>query len=115
MAIFFFFGDSAMGEVLKLPLLATHYREHLQRNPAMGTIEFLSMHYWGKDIQDHDSSQDMRLPFKNLAHSQGTMLFCNHQSVLMFGGITESTSKSNFLYLDKPYHLLLSKQFRPPQ
>ncbi|SEB18083.1 hypothetical protein [Pedobacter hartonius] len=34
-------------------------------------MQFLSMHYWCKDINDKDGKEDMKLPFKKLQlHSQ---------------------------------------------
>ncbi len=51
-------------QLLRLPLLAVHFLDHVQRNPQTGVLEFMKMHYWGKDIADKDDSQDANLPFK---------------------------------------------------
>jgi len=51
-------------QILKLPLLIRHYTEHKILNPDIDVIEFLSMHYWGEDMDDNDEEKDMELPFK---------------------------------------------------
>lgn len=53
-------------EVLRLPLLIEHYREHKQQVEDLSFWDFLVMHY--KTDVAHDN-QDHRLPFKDRAHS----------------------------------------------
>ncbi|MCX2480956.1 hypothetical protein OQY15_17760 [Pedobacter sp. MC2016-15] len=53
-------------ELSKLPLLFEHFSEHQQRNPSVTFVDFLSMHYWGDDLDDNDDNRDMQLPFKKL-------------------------------------------------
>jgi hypothetical protein len=55
---------TSLYQVLKLPSLVRHYTEHKALNPAIGVMDFLSMHYWGQDIDDNDDEKDMQLPFK---------------------------------------------------
>lgn len=43
-----------------------HYMEHRERDNRIEMLEFLSMHYWGQDINDSDQDRDMQLPFKNV-------------------------------------------------
>jgi hypothetical protein len=38
--------------------------EHKKLNKEIGFVDFLSMHYWGKDLNDNDHDRDMQLPFK---------------------------------------------------
>ena len=35
-------------------------------NSDVGIVEFLSMHYWGTDLNDNDQDKDMKLPFKKV-------------------------------------------------
>lgn len=49
---------------MKLPVLITHFNEHKQRDNNVTFVDFLSMHYWGTDIDDHDEDRDSQLPFK---------------------------------------------------
>jgi hypothetical protein len=38
--------------------------EHQQLDRSISILDFLSMHYWGQDINDNDQDRDMQLPFK---------------------------------------------------
>lgn len=49
-------------------MLFTHYMEHQKQLGDLGIVQFLSMHYWGEDLDDDDQDQDMRLPFKKLSN-----------------------------------------------
>ena len=49
----------------RAPLMVIHYLDHAHRNHEINFSDFLSMHYWGKDIKDNDDQQDQQLPFKN--------------------------------------------------
>ena len=55
-------------QLLKAPRLIAHYLDHQQRDTDIGLFQFLSMHYWGKDINDNDDQQDRQLPFKSIDH-----------------------------------------------
>lgn len=57
-------SNTSFNEVFKLPALVTHYIEHHRLDNNVGIIRFLSMHYWGEDINDNDQDKDMQLPFK---------------------------------------------------
>jgi hypothetical protein len=37
-------------------------------------LKFLSMHYWGQDINDNDGDRDMQLPFKNVDQNAVTQV-----------------------------------------
>jgi hypothetical protein len=50
---------------IKLPILLEHFTEHRQRDPHVTIMEFLAMHYWGRDINDDDDARDRQLPFKD--------------------------------------------------
>ncbi|GAO45496.1 hypothetical protein FPE01S_05_01910 [Flavihumibacter petaseus NBRC 106054] len=50
---------------MKLQVLVAHFMEHQQLDRQLGFIDFLSMHYWGTDLNDHDEERDRQLPFKS--------------------------------------------------
>ena len=57
-------------QLFKRPVLFQHYAEHKQLDDSVSFTEFLSMHYWGNDLNDNDNDRDMQLPFKKLdAHA----------------------------------------------
>ena len=75
----------SLHHIFKIPVLVAHYFEHQQRGPEITVMEFLSMHYWGQDIDDNDQDRDMQLPFKKFDLSQSvTTLFFNQGSQFNF-------------------------------
>lgn len=64
----------SLQQLFKVPVLIVHFFEHQERNESITFLEFLSMHYWGNDIDDNDQDRDMQLPFKkaDLDHSSQT-------------------------------------------
>ncbi|MCD8740667.1 hypothetical protein LT679_08655 [Mucilaginibacter roseus] len=61
-------------QLFKLPILFQHYAEHKERNTRVSFVDFLSMHYWGDDMDDNDDDRDMQLPFKKIdAHITQTI------------------------------------------
>ncbi len=64
-AFFFFFGATEIHQLLKLPGLISHFREHREEDPSMNLISFLKLHYSGTHPQDRDEDKDSELPFKS--------------------------------------------------
>jgi hypothetical protein len=56
---------TASREILKLPLLAEHFYDHIEENRNTGLISFLVMHYYTEDGTDVDADEDNQLPFKS--------------------------------------------------
>ncbi len=62
----YLFGSTQAGQLLKLPLLVTHYVQHKAENPQISFLAFLKIHYVDPQPYDADYQQDMQLPFKTL-------------------------------------------------
>ncbi|MCC8407944.1 hypothetical protein LJ707_03320 [Mucilaginibacter sp. UR6-1] len=102
-------------QLFKLPILFEHFAEHKQRDKSVSLMEFLSMHYWGDDLNDNDNDRDMQLPFKKLDV---------HVTHVFFLPVVRSITIKNYIEtLNKPYSLYrqgfipdpaLSALFRPP-
>ncbi len=60
----YLFGATNACQVLKLPLLVTHYIKHKQESPFITLGSFVKMHYIDPQPFDADYAQDMQLPFK---------------------------------------------------
>ena len=58
-------GSTNACQLLKLPLLITHYIKHKQESPYMDLRSFIKMHYIDPQPFDDDYAQDMQLPFKS--------------------------------------------------
>ena len=52
-------------QVLKIPVLVSHYNEHHQQNRDIRFFDFIELHYLGNDVRDADYEKDQQLPFKN--------------------------------------------------
>lgn len=60
--------STATFELLKLPLLASHYTAHLAQNKNIGFLSFLTTHYYTENGTDKDAAEDNKLPFKSKAN-----------------------------------------------
>lgn len=61
-------GNTSFHQLSKLNFLVRHFQQHQERDHSLSFIGFLRMHYWGKDLPDHDDEQDNQLPFKRTTH-----------------------------------------------
>jgi len=52
-------------QLVKLPILVEHFKEHKSKNKELTLLKFLSMHYAAEETQDADHDTDMKLPFKS--------------------------------------------------
>lgn len=67
-------NSSFVQQFYKLPILIEHYQEH-KKLMDLSFIDFLSMHYWGEDLNDNDDDRDMKLPFKTINNSSPSFVF----------------------------------------
>lgn len=56
-------------QVLKLPLLFSHYAEHLDKEKSHSFLDFLKDHYIDDDGTISDNDTDRKLPFKETGRS----------------------------------------------
>jgi hypothetical protein len=61
----YIFTSTDFCELLKLPLLVKHYKEH-QKESDVNFSEFVYQHYTKGDVLDADRDQDMKLPYKSI-------------------------------------------------
>lgn len=87
-------------QVLKLPILVTHYTEHIEKKVNHTFSEFLNDHYLSDDGEPNDDESDSRLPFKKLGVTEldadtliviGSISFgVSSRAILMFIADAES-------------------------
>jgi hypothetical protein len=105
----------SLQHIFKVPVLVVHYFEHQQRGPDITVIEFLSMHYWGQDINDNDHERDMQLPFKKFDISQSvTALFFQPSSQFNF---SDFPLHAEYTITNSEDHISqhLGSLFKPPR
>jgi hypothetical protein len=66
----YLFTSVEFHEIMKLPQLVNHYKEHQEEQKGITLWDFLCEHYAHGDVFDDDRDKDMKLPYKSLD--------CNH-------------------------------------
>jgi hypothetical protein len=54
-------------QLMKLPVLVSHFSDHLSDRRSNNLADFLSEHYSLGQHQDSDKQQDQQLPFKSIS------------------------------------------------
>src|SRR5687768_16825998 len=67
--VLFTASTTEAGQLLKAPLLITHFLEHLRDGRSHSLVDFLKEHYGNYHAQDEDSNEDAKLPFKSALQS----------------------------------------------
>lgn len=101
----------------KLPLLVVHYIDHHERDHGIDFMTFLDMHYFGHDANDHDETEDSKLPLKsfNLNSLQPLTLFPSGVSIV-FHPHFYPIIRQTFVGVDPSIpSQVLSSLFRPPR
>jgi hypothetical protein len=107
---------TSLYQVLKVPSLIRHFTEHKALNHEISFMDFLSMHYWGEDLNDDDDEKDMQLPFKKFEIQHTSFLFVPFTTSFTFKN-TDWPIKADY-GPDKPqvhYNAALGSLFRPPR
>ncbi len=60
-----FIGSTDLHQVLRCPLVFSHYVYHAHEKPGLSASEFFSAHYNSVADTDGDREDDANLPFKN--------------------------------------------------
>jgi hypothetical protein len=107
---------TSLYQVFKVPSLISHFVEHKALNHDISFMDFLSMHYWGDDLNDNDDDKDMQLPFKKFEIQHTSFLFTPFSTSFTFKNTTWPVKADYGPH--KPqlhYHAALRSLFRPPQ
>jgi len=60
-------------QLLRLPVLFEHFREHRLANPDLSFLSFLRMHYENREF-DADYYRDQQLPFRDISTAMTLVL-----------------------------------------
>ncbi|OYW20175.1 MAG: hypothetical protein B7Z54_01845 [Sphingobacteriales bacterium 12-47-4] len=61
----FMLSHTELHQLVKIPVLLDHFREHKLEDPGLGFYAFLRMHY-EKIVIDDDYQRDQQLPFRDV-------------------------------------------------
>lgn len=67
--VIYMLSATATKELMKFPLLAQHFYDHVEENRNTGLVSFLLMHYYVEDGTDKDAAEDNQLPFKSAEYA----------------------------------------------
>ncbi len=76
----FLLSYTELGQLLKLPMIVTHYLEHKKWEPEVSFLAYFQMHYFTDDHNEGDDAKDNQLPFKehNDCQTNSTITFAFH-------------------------------------
>lgn len=107
---------TSLCQVYKVPLLVRHFAEHKSLNESITFMDFLSMHYLGKDINDNDDDKDMQLPFKKIETHAFSFLFApNPLSLPLPRTYMPVKAEYGPAIPQIDYSTILGSLFRPPR
>ena len=61
----YLFSSTELNQLLKLPVLHEHFKEHHAEDNSLSMMDFILMHYSSNDVNKSDQDEDMKLPFKS--------------------------------------------------
>jgi hypothetical protein len=100
-------------EILRLPILLEHYREHQSKVEDLSFMEFLTMHY-ETDVA-HDET-DNSLPFKGHDHSCCSATVILPIQKLALNEVTPNSAQAySSYYLQHKPALRIAEIFQPPK
>lgn len=105
-----------LDQLAKLPILFQHFAEHQERDRSVSLMQFLSMHYWGDDLNDNDNDRDMQLPFKKLDDHHTQVYFVPSIRLITDKAFEQPLNTNTITY--NPGHIpdpALAALFRPPR
>jgi hypothetical protein len=89
-------GSSEFIQLIKLPVLFIHYRNHLIVNDKLSFVYFLSLHYNSPgDGNVFDDGEESKMPFMRVNRSKSTICFVNFLKVKLELPLVK-VSKSNY-------------------
>lgn len=111
-------STTQFSELLKVPVLIEHFKEHQQWDKDLSVIGFLFMHYVEDDPQYADHDRDMQMPFKVINTNamsmvsfivQATQIFAT--PIIHFKKQKQRLTSDDFAYSS----LYLSSIWQPPR
>jgi hypothetical protein len=106
--------DTAI-QVFKLPILLTHFRDHVSDGRSHSISDFIKEHYSGSHQNDADSKQDEQLPFKTL---NSNAFFCVYLPSAPITTVQSSIALNNKKILYAGHFTLqdhMARIYQPPK
>lgn len=103
-------------QLMKIPLLITHFQYHRNAEPGMSLFAFLKLHYAsGEHPNDRDDEEDNQLPFRSMGTLQHTDPLFSAKKELMLNRPVFSLPSLPYTHAEgHPNHRSVSI-FHPPR
>ena len=77
----YIFSFAEVHNLVKIPVLFQHFKEHKQEDPSISFWDFIKIHYMDPIVVDDDYQRDQQLPFRDagccqLVNISDLLLFC---------------------------------------
>lgn len=111
------FANTELHQLLKLPVLTSHFMEHRSENPELTLVTFLYLHYILPQPKDKDYNRDMQLPFKTDVCSVFHVVVAPHSSPILFSVKPPVYHERKYCAYQAPflYFTALNDIWQPPR
>ena len=115
--LIYMLGTTNACQLLKLPLLVSHYIKHKKESPYITLVSFFKMHYIDPQPMDADYNEDMQLPFKTApdALCRNIPLFVSMLPVIELNAPVVNYQRQPVIDDDFSTILLINNIFQPPK
>ena len=103
------------GQLLKLPLLITHYIDHSNRIEKVSFVDFLKEHYLNTHTDDGDEQEDRSLPFKTMNTNLVSLAFLAPELFQIHQSLNAFSPGHSLLYQEHTPKDPLFGIFHPPR
>lgn len=112
----YIFGATDLHQVLRLPLLVSHYQKHRHELPSLSISQFLKIHYIDAQPFDKDYTDDMRLPFKAPKdHCISVVTILTGPVLLHLPSTEKIVNTYTVVEEDIPPYVIIRSIFQPPR
>lgn len=110
------FAQTPFQEILRVPLLFTHYRQHKSTELSLSWGRFLNEHYNSKSHTDSDTEKDNQLPFAGSElHLIASMFGCTGPACFEYQFPTSPARTLEHQLLARLLSPSLHRIFQPPK
>lgn len=114
----YLFSTTELSQLLKLPVLVSHFTEHKEQNKDLTLWQFLYNHYAFGDVKDADYEKDSKLPFKTMENLSIQISIAEPPSFILISNKNIYTNAKKDTYIlknDSVSSAYLSAIWQPPR
>ena len=111
----FLCANTSIGELLKVPNLIEHYKQHIQEASNVGVkfVDFLKEHY--SKNSENDLEEHQNLPFKTFDHASNVLIVFPISQFQLENKNVAIVSNKRFVYKNSSKSNLFTSIWLPPK